>query len=137
MNSSFALLLFFGLNLFMPLLVYGSSSYEVQYDFVDAVVVRRMIPGVPQFDRAEILGTAELYKDGVSNALLGQYDVTVDVENSDAKIAFENCLTLAREAMKSNRGLIIRGSSSQPLNGGYKTLVFLETVEGCEMRTVR
>lgn len=134
MKKCFAIMPLVVSFLSLPLFASDSAEYEVRYDFVDAVVVRRMIVGLPQFDRTEILGTAELFKNGVSSALLGQYDVSADIENPDVKIAFSSCVSKAMDAIKDAKGFIVKGTSSLPLSGGYKNLIFLETISSCEIK---
>ena len=56
------------------------------------------------------------------------------IEIPDVKIAFESCFSKAKEAIKESKGFILKGTSALPMNGGYKNLVFLETISACEIR---
>lgn len=108
-----------------------SVAIRLEFQFVDAVVTRRMVPGLPAFDFTEILGTARLFQNGVSNDLLGQYDIRADEGNEIATSLFQSCITEATAALNTGKGFVIEGTTHQPLNGGYKTLVFLEEISHC------
>ncbi|MBA2705170.1 MAG: hypothetical protein H0U60_15135 [Blastocatellia bacterium] len=123
-----AILIFFGAGA-----AANSSSYEIQYEFVDAVVVRRIIVGLPQYDRPEILGTGTLYVNGTSNLVLGQYDLTVKLDDNQTRSAFKVCLNYARVAIQQGEKLTIKGTSSHMPSGGYKNLIFLDSLIECRL----
>ena len=102
-----------------------SNAYviKVEYQFVDAIIERRIDINLPEWNRFEILGIGRVFIDGISNDLLGQIDVSSDEE----KFKLE-CLIKAKSFKKSMNNLTISGTTDFLPKGGYKSLFYLKQV---------
>jgi hypothetical protein len=111
------------LVLCIPFSLASAHEIKVEFNFVDAVVERRIDIYFPEWNRFEILGTGRVFIDGISNDLLGQYDVS-----SDESVFSTDCVVKALNSKLSNKILVIEGKTNFLPKGSYKSSFYLSNV---------
>jgi hypothetical protein len=96
---------------------------KVEFSLIDSIVERHLSPSFPDFKRFEVLGSGRVFIDGVSNDLIGLYDVA-----SDESIFIEKCIKEAKEKISENGSYTIDGKT-RFLPSGYKDSYFLKSVK--------